>query len=107
MCEHFIINYNLYIFVQFLSALVRRIGPFENLCKVWMSQVISGVNHLHKQKIAHRDLKLRNILIGEKNHLYIFDFGLSRIALRERKSVLLSQTLWYSSLYGTRNFDTT
>ncbi len=72
-----------------LSALVLRIGPFENLCKVWMSQVISGVNHLHNQKIAHKYLKLGNILIDENNDLYISDFGLSRIALRKRKGILM------------------
>ncbi len=33
---------------------------------------------MHKQKIAHRDLKLANILINEKYEIKLADFGLSK-----------------------------
>lgn len=41
--------------------------------------------HMHMQEflagldIVHRDLACRNILIGEKKHLKISDFGMSRL----------------------------
>lgn len=38
-------------------------------------QVTSAINHLHKQKILHRDIKPENILMKDKNHAKLCDFG--------------------------------
>lgn len=38
-------------------------------------QVAHALEHLHKQDIIHRDLKLENILIGEHERIMISDFG--------------------------------
>jgi hypothetical protein len=40
-----------------------------------------GMRRLHKMGVAHRDLKSLNVLLDEKNHPQICDFGLSRYAL--------------------------
>ena len=40
------------------------------------SQILAGVEYLHKRNIVHRDLKLDNILIDSKIQLKLCDFGL-------------------------------
>ncbi|XP_077991318.1 uncharacterized protein LOC144445585 [Glandiceps talaboti] len=42
-----------------------------------VSKVISGMAFLHAQRILHRDLKLENVLVGNKMEIKIADFGLS------------------------------
>ena len=38
-----------------------------------------SVGYLHQQGIAHRDLKLENILIGADGYLKIIDYGLAKM----------------------------
>ena len=41
-------------------------------------QAAAGVMHLHKEKVVHRDLALRNLLVDSGWNIRISDFGLSR-----------------------------
>lgn len=38
-----------------------------------------GLEHIHLQNIAHNDLQMKNILIGNDGNLKIADFGLAKI----------------------------
>ncbi|CAO3592369.1 unnamed protein product [Absidia cylindrospora] len=51
----------------------------EDNAKNLFAQLISGVNHMHQKGVAHRDLKLENLLFSNKQqtHLLISDFGFS------------------------------
>jgi hypothetical protein len=40
-------------------------------------EILQGLNHIHEQKMIHRDLKPGNILIDEHGHAKIGDFGLA------------------------------
>jgi serine/threonine protein kinase len=49
-------------------------------------QSSKGLNHLHKHKLVHRDIKLQNILVQGPSDcpvVKIADFGISRIIERE------------------------
>jgi len=39
--------------------------------------LIDGIEYLHQNGIAHRDIKLENILLDDKNRVKIADFGMS------------------------------
>lgn len=49
----------------------------EDLVRTYFRQLIEGLEYLHAQNIAHLDIKLENILIGENYTLKIADFDLS------------------------------
>lgn len=42
-------------------------------------QVLRGVGYLHEQGIAHRDIKLENLLMTEDGYIKITDFGVSEV----------------------------
>jgi serine/threonine protein kinase len=43
----------------------------------YIAQIAGAVDHAHKNKIVHRDLRPSNIIISEKDELKITDFGTS------------------------------
>ncbi|EGT55796.1 hypothetical protein CAEBREN_10574 [Caenorhabditis brenneri] len=78
--------------------------------KTLMRQLLSGIEHMHKLWILHRDLKTSNLLMSHTGILKIADFGLAREygdPLRKFTSIVV--TLWYRSpelLLGTRLYST-
>jgi len=50
----------------------------EILARTFFHQLIEGVEYIHSQGIAHLDLKLDNLLMGEDYQLKITDFGCSK-----------------------------
>lgn len=49
----------------------------DRLCL--FKQLIQGVNYLHSNGIAHRDIKLENLLLTNESKLKITDFGVSEV----------------------------
>ncbi len=49
----------------------------DRLCL--FKQLVQGLNYLHKHGIAHRDVKLENLLITKDSKLKITDFGVSEV----------------------------
>lgn len=56
-----------------VSSEMLRLGrPFkEQQAKIWLYQIVDGVNYLHLHRIAHRDLKLENYLLDDNRHVFI------------------------------------
>ncbi|KAH8102331.1 calcium-dependent protein kinase 1 [Phellopilus nigrolimitatus] len=57
-------------------------GPYPDRAAAnTIRQILSGVSYLHDLNICHRDLKLENIMYGDRyeNSLRIVDFGLAEI----------------------------
>ena len=80
--EFFEDHLNYYIVMEYCQGgdLFRKITEVtkfeESQAAEIMSQILSGVNYLHSKGILHRDLKLANILLEDKNslNLKIIDF---------------------------------
>lgn len=107
--EHFIVeDHRLYLFMDYasggdLSIQLELYGPFkEDQCRIWFRQIVDGVSYLHEQKIAHRDLKLQNILLDNNKNVYITDFGLSQVSFRKSKQgVRKAGIQWSRNYVGT------
>nr|CBZ42100.1 CDK10 protein [Oikopleura dioica] len=81
--------------------------PFlEEQVKCLMLQVLKGLEFMHSKYIAHRDLKVSNLLLTDEGVLKIADFGLARSFGTPRKpSTPKVVTLWYRApevLFGDR-----
>lgn len=81
----------LYLVMEYLNggdcaSLIKVLGGLpEDWVKKYLGEVILGVEHLHNRGIIHRDLKPDNLLIDQKGHLKLTDFGLSRMGLVGRQ----------------------
>lgn len=49
----------------------------DRMC--FFKQIIRGVDYLHSHGIAHRDIKLENLLMNAEGHIKISDFGVSEV----------------------------
>ena len=61
-----------------MHVILNSVGKFsETEARVFFRQLIRGVEYCHTNNVAHRDLKLENILVTQKNLIKVADFGLS------------------------------
>ncbi|PHH56032.1 Serine/threonine-protein kinase cek1 [Ceratocystis fimbriata CBS 114723] len=85
----------LYLVMEYLNggdcaSLIKILGGLpEDWGKKYLAEVVLGVDHLHSRDIIHRDLKPDNLLIDQKGHLKLTDFGLSRMGLvgRQKRAI--------------------
>ena len=86
----------LYLVMEYLNggdcaSLIKVLGCLpEDWAKKYLAEVVLGVEHLHSRSIVHRDLKPDNLLIDQKGHLKLTDFGLSRMGLIGRQKRALN-----------------
>eukprot|EP00967_Tisochrysis_lutea_P092120 scaffold132672_cov32-Tisochrysis_lutea.AAC.1 len=55
----------------------------EDVARGFMRQLLAGVNHCHERGVAHRDLKLENVLLTRDGTVKVIDFGLSHVYKRD------------------------
>jgi len=64
--------------LSYMKKVRNRIKNDMNIKIKWMIEICSGMRYMHENKIIHRDLALRNILLSVDLYCKISDFGLSR-----------------------------
>ena len=54
-------------------------GADEDYVFDWFRQLSDALGYIHAQGIVHRDIKLNNILLAPDAHVFLSDFGISRV----------------------------
>lgn len=66
------------LFDKMTSLLAYKMVYSEKEAALIMEKLLRAVAHCHENGIAHRDLKLENILVDKSGEIKIIDFGLSK-----------------------------
>ncbi|MBQ9431937.1 MAG: protein kinase [Kiritimatiellae bacterium] len=76
--------------------------PQEQLLR-WFHELSDALAYLHARGIAHRDIKLENVLVDAEGHAVLSDFGISRILSDElRQELNVTKTFIEGQTTGTR-----
>ncbi|XP_058214780.1 serine/threonine-protein kinase AtPK2/AtPK19-like isoform X2 [Rhododendron vialii] len=69
----------------------------EDLARIYTSEIVSAVSHLHANGIMHRDLKPENVLLDADGHAMLTDFGMAKQFDEKTRSNSLCGTVEYMS----------
>ncbi|XP_075936452.1 serine/threonine-protein kinase greatwall isoform X1 [Anarhichas minor] len=84
----------IYLVMEYLiggdvKSLLHIYGYFDQDMSVkYLSEVALALDYLHRHGIIHRDLKPDNMLICNKGHIKLTDFGLSKVKLDHELSLM-------------------
>ncbi|XP_075892448.1 ribosomal protein S6 kinase-related protein-like [Nelusetta ayraudi] len=71
-------------------------GQFEEReVRLFAAELGCALGYLHELGIVHRDVKLENILLSDRGHLLLSDFGLSRRLRRGGRAFTICGTIQY------------
>ena len=61
------------------DAIQPNVGLPENKAKKYICQIAEAVDYMHSKNLVHRDIKLENIVLGDKNGSFVqlIDFGMT------------------------------
>lgn len=76
---------HIYLVMEFCSGgdLSRRVPVEESLAVMICKKILLAVQYMHSKGVAHRDIKLENIMLDGNQEIKLIDFGLATAYLSE------------------------
>ncbi|KAK0741062.1 kinase-like domain-containing protein [Schizothecium vesticola] len=63
-----------------LLGVLKKTGTFDVECaRFYGAQILDSIEYMHSRGVIHRDLKPENVLLNEKMHIKITDFGTAKL----------------------------
>jgi microtubule-associated serine/threonine kinase len=76
-----------------LASVLKALGCLdEKSARRYVAETILAIEYIHEYGIIHRDLKPDNLVIGRDGHIKLTDFGLSKIGLMNRTTMIEVQS---------------
>jgi serine/threonine protein kinase len=85
---------NVYMLMDFATGgelfyHLRETGRFdEDTARFYAAEVVLALEYLHSKNIAYRDLKLENLVLSDKGHVNLTDFGFAKYMDETKTSTL-------------------
>ncbi|KAK9768681.1 cytochrome c oxidase subunit 1 [Basidiobolus ranarum] len=76
---------NLYMLLEYVIggevfSHLRRAGRFTNdMTRFYAAEIVLAIEYLHSKDIIYRDLKPENLLLDDRGHIKITDFGFAKV----------------------------
>ena len=71
----------------------------ESLVMIYLNQLLSVLELVHRENIWHLDIKPENIMVDKSNHVYLIDFGASKHIEQEGRTLTTSSMLSFTPGY--------
>uniref|UniRef100_H2Y4G8 non-specific serine/threonine protein kinase n=1 Tax=Ciona savignyi TaxID=51511 RepID=H2Y4G8_CIOSA len=88
-----------YAFTNLRIQIMKHCYIPEEQARHWFCQLASALEYMHRRGVAHRDIKLENILIDQHNTIKLCDFGFSKMTDR-RSGILPENSTTYCGSLG-------
>uniref|UniRef100_A0A5S6QJ24 Protein kinase domain-containing protein n=1 Tax=Trichuris muris TaxID=70415 RepID=A0A5S6QJ24_TRIMR len=90
MVLHYIAGYgDLYEYWRFENPLP------PNVVKYWAVELGSALDYIHKNGVIYRDLKMENVVLDDRAHVKLIDFGLAKWLKHGERTKTICGTLHY------------